>query len=113
MIEAASDTDIAFIGWNDFSSIQNCNLIISTTPKGSTDSFVVNESNADLFEVLYHPWPTKLVANYQRLGRQVISGLSLLVEQALFQIQKFSEEDFDFDLMRTHLLKVAEQSANK
>ena len=113
MIEAASDTDIAFVDWNDFSSVQNSNLIISTTPKGSTDNFVVNESNADLFEVLYHPWPTKLVANYQRLGRQVIGGLSLLVEQALFQIQKFSEEDFDFDVMRTHLLKVAEQAANK
>jgi len=113
MIEAASDTDIAFVDWNDFSSIQNSNLIISTTPKGSTDSFVVNESNADLFEVLYHPWPTKLVENYQRLGKQVIGGLSLLVEQALFQIQKFSEEDFDFDVMRTKLLKVAEQTANK
>jgi hypothetical protein len=35
------------------------------------------------------------------------------VEQALFQIQKFSEEDFDFDVMRTKLLKVAEQTANK
>ena len=113
MIEAASDTDIAFVDWNDFSSIQNSNLIISTTPKGSTDSFVVNESNADLFEVLYHPWPTKLVENYQRLGKQVIGGLSLLVEQALFQIQKFSEKDFDFDVMRTKLLKVAEQAANK
>jgi shikimate dehydrogenase len=113
MIESASDTDIAFVDWNDFSSIQNSNLIISTTPKGSTDSFVVNESNADLFEVLYHPWPTKLVENYQRLGKQVIGGLSLLVEQALFQIQKFSEEDFDFDVMRTKLLKVAEQAANK
>ena len=63
--------------------------------------------------MLYHPWPTKLVENYQRLGKQVIGGLSLLVEQALFQIQKFSEEDFDFDVMRTKLLKVAEQAANK
>jgi shikimate dehydrogenase len=32
--------------------------------------------------------------------------LSLLVEQALFQINYFTQKDFDFDEMRQELLKV-------
>ncbi|CAB4546383.1 unannotated protein [freshwater metagenome] len=57
--------------------------------------------------MIYHPWPTELAKRYQNLGRNVIGGLSLLVEQALFQINYFSQKEFDFDDMRKELLKVA------
>jgi len=48
-----------------------------------------------------------LAKRYQNLGKHVIGGLSLLVEQALFQIHYFSQQQFDFDEMRKELLKVA------
>jgi shikimate dehydrogenase len=43
----------------------------------------------------------------------VIGGLSLLVEQALFQIKYFSQTEFDFDEMREKLLKVGYQAIQK
>ncbi|MFM8191051.1 MAG: hypothetical protein ACKN88_02590 [Candidatus Nanopelagicus sp.] len=43
----------------------------------------------------------------------MIGGLSLLVEQALFQINYFTQKDFDFDVMRKELLKVATEAVKK
>jgi shikimate dehydrogenase len=47
------------------------------------------------------------------LGKTVVGGLALLVEQALFQIKYFSQTDFDFDQMRQSLLKVGYQAIKK
>jgi shikimate dehydrogenase len=103
---AAKDLDIEFLDWHTFSDIQDRDLIISTTPAGATDGLSIISSKADFFEVIYHPWPTELAKRYQNLGRQVIGGLALLVEQAIFQIQYFSGVKFDHDQMRQELLKV-------
>ena len=85
-------------------------MIISTTPAGATDGLSVISSKADFFEVIYHPWPTELARRYQNLGNTVIGGLTLLVEQALFQIRYFSQIDFDINEMRAKLLKVGHQA---
>jgi shikimate dehydrogenase len=73
----------------------------------------VISSKADFFEVIYHPWPTELAKRYQNLGKTVVGGLALLVEQALFQIKYFSQTDFDFDQMRQSLLKVGYEAIKK
>ncbi|NCV73619.1 MAG: shikimate dehydrogenase, partial [Actinobacteria bacterium] len=96
---AAVDLELSFLDWHNFEEIQDRDLIISTTPAGATDGLSVISSKADFFEVIYHPWPTELAKRYQNLGKSVIGGLSLLVEQALFQIKYFSQKDFDFDQM--------------
>lgn len=103
---AAVNLELSFLDWHNFEEIQDRDLIISTTPAGATDGLSVISSKADFFEVIYHPWPTELAKRYQNLGKAVIGGLSLLVEQALFQIKYFSQKDFDFDQMRQTLLKV-------
>ena len=103
---AARDLEIEFLDWHTFSDIQDRDLIISTTPAGATDGLSVISSKADFFEVIYHPWPTELAKRYQNLGRYVIGGLALLVEQALFQIQYFSGVKFDHNQMRIELLKI-------
>lgn len=103
---AARDLEIEFLDWHTFSDIQDRDLIISTTPAGATDGLSVISSKADFFEVIYHPWPTELAKRYQNLGRHVIGGLALLVEQALFQIQYFSGVKFDHEQMRNELLKI-------
>jgi shikimate 5-dehydrogenase len=47
-----------------------------------------------------------LAASWQGCGGALISGLDLLVEQALFQIELFSKSKFDFSEMRSELLLV-------
>jgi shikimate dehydrogenase len=110
---AAVDLKIDFLDWHRFEEIQDRDLIISTTPAGATDGLSVISSKADFFEVIYHPWPTELAKRYQNLGRTVIGGLSLLVEQALFQIKYYTQVEFDFNDMRKTLLKVGHEAIKK
>jgi shikimate dehydrogenase len=110
---AAEDLEISFLDWLKFEEIQDRDLIISTTPAGATDGLSIISTKADFFEVIYHPWPTELAKRYQNLGKTVIGGLSLLVEQALFQIKYFSQKDFDFYEMRQALLKVGHEAIRK
>lgn len=110
---AAEDLEISFLDWLKFEEIQDRDLIISTTPAGATDGLSIISTKADFFEVIYHPWPTELAKRYQNLGKTVIGGLSLLVEQALFQIKYFSQQDFDFNEMRQALLKVGQEAIRK
>jgi shikimate dehydrogenase len=110
---AAVDLDINFLDWHLFEEIQDRDLINSTTPAGATDGLSIISTKADFFEVIYHPWPTELAKRYQNLGRNVIGGLSLLVEQALFQINYFAQKEFDFDQMRQELLKVGHAEIKK
>jgi shikimate dehydrogenase len=110
---AAVDLDINFLDLHRFEEIQDRDLIISTTPAGATDGLSIISTRADFFEVIYHPWPTELAKRYQNLGKNVIGGLSLLVEQALFQVNYFSQKDFDFDQMRQELLKAGHAEIKK
>jgi shikimate dehydrogenase len=110
---AAEDLEISFLDWLKFEEIQDRDLIISTTPAGATDGLSIISTKADFFEVIYHPWPTELAKRYQNLGKTVIGGLSLLAEQALFQIKYFSQKDFDFNEMRQALLKVGHEAIRK
>lgn len=110
---AAEDLNLAFLDWHKFEQIQDRDLIISTTPAGATDGLSVASSAADFLDVIYHPWPTELAKCYQNLGKNVIGGLTLLVEQALFQIQYFTQKEFDFTQMRQELLKVAHEQIMK
>ena len=87
---AAHNLDLDFMSWSGFEEVQDRDLIISTTPAGATDGLNLLTTSADFFEVTYHPWPTELAKRYQNLGRLVIGGLTLLVEQALYQIQYFA-----------------------
>ncbi|MER5640401.1 shikimate dehydrogenase [Kitasatospora sp. NPDC002227] len=67
-------------------------LTISTTPAGATDAFAAGVPDAPgaLFDVLYHPWPTALVAACAERGATVLGGLDLLVHQAVLQFEQFT-----------------------
>ncbi|WP_149827279.1 shikimate dehydrogenase [Streptomyces tailanensis] len=67
-------------------------LVIATTPSGATDalSSVVPERPATLFDVLYDPWPTELAARWSAYGGAVVSGLDLLVHQAVLQVEQMT-----------------------
>lgn len=78
--------------WADAERAFEAPLVISTTPKGGTDHLasLVPERVGTLFDVVYDPWPTPLAAAWQHRGGPVLSGLDLLVHQAVFQFGQFT-----------------------
>lgn len=66
--------------------------IISTVPGSAELAIAFAERvrrEAVLFDVAYDPWPTPLAASWQDAGGLVISGLSMLIYQALIQERIF------------------------
>ena len=105
-------SDLDFVSWQDASVIASADLIISTTPAGVSDSLVDHfpaNPTAVFFDVLYEPWPTKVLAAWSAAGGQIIDGLELLIHQAIDQIAIFSGQSIDrasmSQLMRSHGIK--------
>ncbi len=78
--------------WEDAEQALHAPLVVSTTPAGVTDALArsVPERPAALFDVLYDPWPTALAARWSACGGAVISGLDLLVHQAVLQVEQMT-----------------------
>jgi shikimate dehydrogenase len=68
--------------------VPDADVLVSTIPAAAQDRWVIAllERTALLFEVLYDPWPTPLVAVARTSGLPVVSGLDLLVHQAALQV---------------------------
>lgn len=67
-------------------------LVVSTLPGGTeVDVRLPTEvlSGGTLLDVAYDPWPTPLAARFLTAGGRVISGLEMLVNQALAQVRIF------------------------
>ena len=93
--------------FKDMEEINNeGDLIISTLPKSALDIYAskLQGGVGTYLDVVYNPWPTKVASLWK--GR-VISGLELLVEQAMYQITFMTGQDFNYHLMRGRLLSVA------
>ena len=78
------------MGANTFGAVPvSIDILINTTPSGVADEYAdqIDEQVATLFfEVLYSPWPTKLLQTWRMHGRESLDGLDLLVHQALHQL---------------------------
>jgi shikimate dehydrogenase len=86
------DVDVRIADWADAEQALHAPLVISTTPAGVTDALArsVPERPAALFDVLYDPWPTDLAARWSAYGGAVVSGLDLLVHQAVLQVEQMT-----------------------
>jgi shikimate dehydrogenase len=75
--------------WTDAADALTAPLVIATTPAGSTDALAerVPADPGTLFDVLYEPWPTRLAAAWTERSGTVVSGLDLLVHQAVLQVE--------------------------
>ncbi len=89
-------------------SLEGYDLVISTVPAGASDGIALSLECTvpTLFEVLYKPYPTPLLAKARALGSHTLDGIDLLVEQAIDQIALFTGTTFDRETLRTQLLKV-------
>jgi shikimate dehydrogenase len=86
------DVEVRTADWADAAEALRAPLVIATTPAGATDALAhaVPERPAALFDVLYAPWPTELAARWSMVGGAVVSGLDLLVHQAVLQVEQMT-----------------------
>lgn len=85
------------------SDLAGSDLLISTLPSGAESNFVdlLTGYRGILFDISYSPWPSIFAQVSQG---QVISGLTLLVAQAIDQAAIFSGIDFNKDEMYEEVL---------
>ncbi|WP_151482609.1 shikimate dehydrogenase [Streptomyces albicerus] len=98
------DVELRTADWSDAERALRAPLVIATTPAGTTDALAstVPERPATLFDVLYDPWPTTLAARWSAYGGAVVSGLDLLVHQAVLQVEQMTGRvPAPLDAMRT------------
>ncbi|MEV5314959.1 MULTISPECIES: shikimate dehydrogenase [unclassified Streptomyces] len=86
------DVGIRVADWADAEQALRAPLVVATTPAGTTDALAaaIPERPAALFDVLYDPWPTTLAARWSAYGGAVVSGLDLLVHQAVLQVEQMT-----------------------
>lgn len=93
--------------WPAAAGLLAADLVISTVPKGVADPLAVGAhwgAATVLFDALYHPWPTPLAASAAAAGRRIVSGLDLLLAQALGQFEQFTGVPAPAEAMRAALL---------
>ncbi len=109
---AAQALGITLLGapWSTAPDAFQADAVISTVPKGGADHLagaVPWRVGTVLFDALYDPWPTPLAADAQAHGVPVLSGLDLLLAQALSQFEQFTGALAPEEAMRAALFQAA------
>ncbi len=105
-VAAELGLDLVGCPWSDAASAGECDVVLSTVPRGVADALAGSirwQASAVLFEAVYDPWPTPLAAAAQRAGVQVVSGLDLLLAQAVRQFELFTGVEAPVGAMRDAL----------
>ena len=94
----AAGTSIAILPLTVASlDVIDASLVISTLPGTAEAAGLLGDSTlpgrSDLLDVAYHPWPSALGAIWSASDRTVVSGLRMLLHQALLQIRIFANSD--------------------
>lgn len=87
--------------------------IVSTLPGGANDMLFAGpiRERSVLFDVAYDPWPSDLAKAWGEVGGTVISGLDLLINQAVGQIRVFLNGDPERELPGEATVVVAMRAA--
>ncbi|MFM6962654.1 MAG: shikimate dehydrogenase, partial [Micrococcales bacterium] len=85
---------------NIVTAMSRADLVVSTLPAGALDEYAQKLSKSlfrkprgVLFDVAYEPWPSKAASVWSAKGLPVISGIEMLLWQAIAQIRLFSGQD--------------------
>ena len=91
----AVDLDLRVSAWG--MAIPQADLAVSTTTAGATDEIAADVVAVvpAVFDVIYHPWPTRLAELAQHSHRTVLNGLDLLVHQAVIQVELMTGRTVD------------------
>lgn len=86
------------------SAARDADMVISTVPAGAADPFAGMLADVPvLLDVVYHPWPTPLAAA-GAADRVTVTGLDMLLHQALRQFELFTGRQPPAPAMRDALL---------
>ncbi len=98
---------------------QHPHVIINTTPVGmypNANEAVVDVAKFDglegVFDVIYNPLQTKIVADAKKIGVRASTGLAMLVEQARLAKDKFFEQQSDVTLTESVLTDIYKDRKN-
>ena len=87
--------------------LPQADLVISTLPSGAADALCCSGSPAGsetvVLDVVYAPWPTPFAAGAQTGGCRVVSGLIVLLHQAVAQVELMTGRTPPVDRMRSAL----------
>lgn len=85
---------LAYRPWPEAAAaLTTADLVISTVPKGVADPLARQpawRAGSVLLDAIYDPWPTPLAAAALAAGARVVSGLELLLAQAVRQFTLFT-----------------------
>jgi shikimate dehydrogenase len=105
-VAAALGVELTGADWGAAVGCAEAQVVISTVPKGVADDLagaVRWRPPVVLFDALYDPWPTPLAAAAMRAGCPVVSGLDLLLAQAVRQFERFTGAAAPVEPMRAAL----------
>ena len=95
MKNLAAEFELAI--YDKFFQAATADLVISTLPAGALDSYLEElrtPPKGTLLDVAYHPWPSKAAERFHVAGH-AISGLEMLLWQAVAQQRLFAGNDLD------------------
>lgn len=110
---AREGVEVVVQGWGSPVGDAIPDLVVSTVPGGQNDLEFTAEvrGEAVLFDVAYDPWPSSLARAWQSVGGTVVSGLELLLQQAVGQLRVFVGGDPDRALPEEHRVLAAMRAA--
>jgi shikimate 5-dehydrogenase len=81
--------------------VPDADLVVSTVVSGAADDIAqaVAGRTPLIVDIIYDPWPTVLAAAAEHSGCTVVSGLDLLVGQALLQIELMTGRSIAADVL--------------
>lgn len=112
LARVAADLGLTLVaaGWHGAGRAAECDVLVSTVPKGVADPLapaLVWRAGTVLFDAVYDPWPTPLARAAAAAGVSIVSGLDLLLAQAVRQFELFTGVDAPVAAMREALYAAA------
>ena len=85
--------------------LPDADLVISTLPSGAADPLSATrwDPGTTVMDVVYAPWPTPFAGSALDAGCRVVSGLTVLLHQAVAQVELMTGHPGPVEAMRTAL----------
>jgi len=100
--------ELVHVSWPEPTRVALADVVVSTLPFGVADDLVVGwRPETVVFDAVYKPWPTPLAASAEAAGCRIVSGLDLLLAQAVHQFEMFTGVSAPVDAMRRALFAAA------
>lgn len=92
------------IRWVELGTPVDVDVAVNTLPADIAAGYAHTIENVPvLLDAIYDPWPTPLAAAVQARGGRVISGLAMLLHQAVAQVEQFTGMPAPKEVMRRAL----------